>query len=313
MRLVCLFLVLCGCASPRKTPVSEVPVPEARAAPEPIVRKRFRLAPEDFWRLELPDGKPFDASGLVFDSDGLLTVSDEAPGLFRIVFGDNHAAELKPVEIFTREQLMAAAPEMSRSDLEGIARDEAGRIYICEESRRLVFRFDPATKKAERLPIDWNPVQKYFNGGANASFEGIAVAGDKLWVANERDQSRVIEIDLPTLKITGDFRPLPSSFAFFLHYSDLAWHDGKLFVLLRHQQEIIELDPRSREVTAEYSYASLEEALEHRYVKEYPTGTMEGLAVDAEFFWLVTDNNGFPRKQDGRDRRPTLFKCPRPK
>jgi hypothetical protein len=39
---------------------------------------------------------------------------------------------------------------------------------------------------------------------------------------------------------------------------------------------------------------------------------MEGLAVDRDYFWLCTDNNGLSRKKYPGDTRPTLFKCRRP-
>jgi uncharacterized protein YjiK len=314
MRLVYGLLIALvaagGCATSERPPLSQVT--KSKIVTEPIVRKSFRLSADAYWRLELPEGRPFDPSGLIFDTEGLLTVSDEGPGLFRIVLGSGNVAQLKHSEIFTREQFTAGAPESRRFDLEGLARDERGRLYVCEEATRSIFRFDPVSRNVEHLKIDWSPARSFLNGNANASFEGVAVAGKKLWVANERDSARVIQVDLETLKVVGDFQPLPSSLAFFLHYSDLAWHKGRLFVLLRHQRAILEVDPDSREVLTEYSFHTLEEMPEHQYVKEFPTGTMEGLAVDDEFFWLVTDNNGLPRKQDGRDRRPTLFKCPRP-
>lgn len=39
---------------------------------------------------------------------------------------------------------------------------------------------------------------------------------------------------------------------------------------------------------------------------------MEGLAVNRDFIWLVTDNNGLGRVRHREDLRPTLFQCPRP-
>ena len=68
----------------------------------------------------------------------------------------------------------------------------------------------------------------------------------------------------------------------------------------------------TREVVAEYDYRAVEDAPEHLYRKEYPTGVMEGLAVDENNFWLVTDNNGLGRESEPSDRRPTLLRCPRP-
>jgi hypothetical protein len=62
-----------------------------------------------------------------------------------------------------------------------------------------------------------------------------------------------------------------------LHYSDLSWFKGHLFVLLRHHQVILEVDPATRDVLAEYNYHAIEDAPQHAYHKAYPTGTMEGL------------------------------------
>lgn len=206
------------------------------------------------------------------------------------------------------------AAKRGRIDFEGIARDEAGRVYVCDESDRWILRIDPATKQVERLPIDWSPVEQFFSrSDPNASFEGIAIGGGRLWLANERERARVIEVDLQSLRVVGEFAPQPSSWGLVLHYSDLAWHDGHLFLLLRHHRVILEIDPVSHEVIAEYDYRAVEDAPEHLYLKQFPTGTMEGLAVDDSYFWLVTDNNGFGRRAAPNDRRPTLFKCPRPK
>jgi hypothetical protein len=273
----------------------------------------FKLSAQNFWRIELPQGQRLDASGLIWVDRKLLIVGDGNPTLFEVEFGETDTARLKKTEIFTWPKLTPfMAGKRGRFDFEGLARDDRGRIYACEEANRWVFRFDPATKKVERLEIDWSPVQKYFSADENASFEGIAVGGGKLWLANERERVRVIEVDLETQKVVGDFAPEPSFWALVTHYSDICWFEGHLFLLLRHHRVILEIEPTTREVLAEYNYMDMEEAPEHRYLRAYPTGTMEGLAVDKEYFWLLTDNNGFARQQDSSDRRPTLFKCKRP-
>jgi hypothetical protein len=283
------------------------------AAPEKPARKSFVLNAEDFWRMEAPGRRRFDASGLAWDGKRLLVIDDRSPEAHEVDFGTNHVAKLKPAGIFSWPQMTRfIVGKNGRFDMEGIARDEQGRIYACEEANRWIFRYDPASNKVERLDIDWTPVRQYFSSDDNASFEGIAVGGGKLWLANERDRARLIEVDLQTLKVVGDFAPQPSTWSFVLHYSDLCWFKGKLFLLLRHHRVILEIDPTTREVLAEYDYRALEDAPERQYHKEYPTGTMEGLAVHDHYFWLCTDNNGLPRVQDATDRRPTLFKCKRP-
>jgi uncharacterized protein YjiK len=276
-------------------------------------RKSFTIEAEDFWRLELPQGRRLDASGLTWDGGRLLVVNDEAPELCEVEFGETNVAKLKTTGIFSWNQMLPfVVGKRGRFDFEGLARDEQGRVYVCEEANRWIFRWDPATKKVEWLEIDWAPVRQYFSSDGNASFEGVAVGGGKLWLANERDRARVIEVDLNTLKVVGDFAPQPSSWGLVLHYSDICWFNGKLFLLLRHHRVVLEIDPGTREVLAEYDFHAMEDAPEHEYHKMYPTGTMEGLAVDDRYFWLVTDNNGFARVKDGSERRPTLFKCKRP-
>jgi len=114
------------------------------------------------------------------------------------------------------------------------------------------------------------------------------------------------------LKVIDHFvvSPQVNSFLGFLHYSDLSWQDGKLFVLCRHHRVVLEVDPRTYTVVAEFDYREIEEKLGYRTA--YPTGLMEGLAVDRNFIWLVTDNNGLGRERSPNDTRPTLLKCARP-
>ncbi len=309
--------LLVGCArlKPQQEEEAAIPatIPETTRAP--ATREFFKLQAEDHWRLDLPEGRAFDASGLIAGPDGVLVIADAIQTVFRIEPQGDHTARLWPSDFFTAGQLSPYATNAARRrvDFEGLARDEAGRIYACEEAERWVLRYDPATRRVERLDIDWTPVREYFSAyNRNASFEGIAVGGGKLWVANERERARVIEVDLGTLKVARDFAPTPSAWGVVLHYSDLCWFQGRLFVLARHHRVILEVDPESQAVVAEHNYQEMEDAREHEYRKLYPTGTMEGLAVDERHFWLVTDNNGFGRRAAPQDTRPTLFRCRRP-
>lgn len=168
--------------------------------------------------------------------------------------------------------------------------------------------------KVERLEIDWKPVRKYFNSrNANASFEGVAVGGNRLYVANERDKGRIIVVDLATLRVIDDFtvgtkRWLTSD----VHYSDLSWYDGALYALLREKQVVLRINPENHAVLAEYDFSEIEESREFAYHTRAGTGVMEGLAVTKDAIWLATDNNGLSRKRYPQDARPTLFKCARP-
>ena len=281
--------------------------------------RRYILEAEKSWQLNLPDGERFDASGLFERKNGeLLTVNDRGPGVFTIKFKENeNSADLVRLpDCFTPGQLSILNGEKAgRYDCEGICQDPVGRIYICEEENRWIMRWDPKTKKVERLDIDFSAVKKYFDpSDRNASFEGVAVGNGKLFIANERQMGRIIVVDLETLRIVDHFVARPAgSLSLDIHYSDLSWHGGALFALLREHHSILKIDPATKRVLAQYDFEALEKEKSVAYrTVFFGVGVMEGLAVDDNYFWLCTDNNGLARKQFPGDTRPTLFKCRRP-
>lgn len=275
----------------------------------------YTLSAEKVWPLNPPGGKRFDASGLLLRKGEMITVNDRGAQIYKINFREDSADLVVVTNAFTDSQLAPFGKEKrGRYDCEGIARDSRGRIYLCEEANRWILRFDPKTRTVDRLPINWSLVQKYFHRtDGNASFEGIAIGDGKLFVANERQEGRIIVLDLKTLKIIDDFTVRPTRTQMLdIHYSDLSWFDGALYAILRENRVMVKIDPKKRRIVAEYNFHAMEQSPELAYRVMYPTSTMEGLAVDKKYFWLVTDNNGWGRKQFPEDTRPTLFKCPRP-
>jgi len=275
----------------------------------------YELKAGQSWLLNLSNSQRFDASGLLLLTNGdLLTLTDRGPTLYRIQFRTSSSmADLRPIpDLFTAAQLKKYAREkFSYYDSEGIAQDDQGRFYVCEEANRWILRCDPADPQVERLAIDWSPVKKFFSSDRNASFEGITVLSDKLYVANERDNAVIIVVDLNTLKVMDHFQVFPKKPSFLgTHYSDLSRCDGKLYVLCRQHRVILEVNPDTHQVLAEFDYGNVEADL--GYETRYPVGIMEGLAVTRNTFWLATDNNGLPRLKDPKDVRPTLLKLDRP-
>lgn len=275
-------------------------------------RKLFTLAADATWQLNVRER--FDASALAFHNGRLITVNDRDGALYTLNLQTNSVAELKRLNLFSRAALSRVSPrKTTRFDLEGIALDDAGNIYVSEEAQRLVFKSTLAGKNLEALAFDWSSVQKFISTDPNASLEGIAIIGDRLYLANERSTARILVIDLPSRKIIDSFFVDSQSFAFGgPHYSDLAAFDGHLFILNRNHRCIFEVDPETKRVLAEYSFAQMELAPGLAYKSDYPTGAMEGLAIDEDHFWLLTDNNGKARFQAPNDIRPTLFRCKRP-
>lgn len=279
----------------------------------------YTLTAAHLWQMNLPKGQRFDASGLYLEKSGdLLTESDQRIGVYRIVFipGSSDIELERIPNCFTPEQLAPFAREKwGHYDCEGVTEDDQGRIYLCEEGNRWILRWDPTTETVENLRIDWRPVEKYFSNDHNAAWEGIAIHGSTLYVANERKRGRIIAVDLNTLRVTDDFVLHASrSLWYDAHYSDLCWFDGALYALMREDHVILKIDPAAHRVLAEYNFARMENDPDVAYHKVVPlvTGVMEGLAVDKNNFWLCTDNNGLSRKKHPGDTRPTLFQCQRP-
>jgi hypothetical protein len=312
----CGFVVLTGCASRPVTPPSQArSISTATATPDR--RKRHIITADDYWRLTPPAAERFDASGLAFLPSGeLLVVNNLSPRLHVARFGDQpHVANLIAWPGgFSQEQLKPVARgKRGAWDLEGLAVDESGHLHVSEEGNYWVLRVNLASGAVERLPLDW-PAAKLDprREDPNASLEGVAVGGGYLFVAKERSPARVFVFDAATYRFLDAFVVRPVGGALVVHYSDLCWFDDRLYVLLRHQRSVLAVNPTTRQVLAEYDYRALEQEPGFAYRREHGTGVMEGLAVDREFIWLVTDNNGLARKADSTDIRPTLFRCRRP-
>ena len=161
-------------------------------------------------------------------------------------------------DCFTPDQLAPFdSQKTGRYDCEGVTEDAQSRIYLCEEGDRWILRWDPRAKTVERLNIDWTPVRKYFSSDHNAAWEGIAINGSTLYVANERKKGRIIAVNLNTLKVTDDFAVAAShSIWYEPHYSDLCWFEGApLARLMREDYVILKLNPATHYAfAAEYDF-----------------------------------------------------------
>ena len=275
-------------------------------------RKHFTLTADATWQLDVKER--FDASALAFHNGKLITVNDRDGAFYELALQSHSVAKLERLDLFPKAKLSHLAPKKaSRFDLEGISKDSNGNLYVSEETQRLVFKSSPDGKSIEALAFDWSPVKKFLSNDPNASLEGIAIAGNLLYLANERSSARIVVLELSSRKIIDSFFVDSEGFAFGgPHYSDLAFFKDRLFILNRNNRCVLEVDPEKKRVLAEYSFAQMELAEEFAYKSDYPTGAMEGLAIDPEHFWLLTDNNGKARFKHPQDTRPTLFRCKRP-
>ena len=266
---------------------------------------------EKSWRLDSKVGR-FDASGIERGPDGeLLVVRDSELAVYAVRFEKDSdvAALVKHARYSVDKRKLDVG--VRRFDVEGLAIDAKGVLHACDEHARRILRFS-SRGRIESIPIDLSSVESFFSKqDRNASFEGIAIGGGRLFLANERSRGRLIEFDLASMTVRGSFTFRTGATVWpDTHFSGLDWYDGKLFALLREEQAIAEIDPESKEITKLLRYHEIEFDKEFRYRALVPFfGVMEGLLVEGDVFWLLADNNGQALYADPSDSRASLFKC----
>ena len=266
---------------------------------------------ESSWRLDSQSTR-FDASGIERGPNGdLLVVRDSELAVYVVKFRENSG-----VARLVRHARYAVDGSgrdvgVGRFDIEGLAVDEKGDVFLCDEYARRVLRFTPRGD-LESIPLELTGAEEFFSSiDANASFEGIAIGNGNLYLANERNRGRLLEIDLETGRLLSTFEARTGTSAWpDPHYSGLDFHNGRLFALLREEQAIVEIDPQDKAVTRVMRYHDIEFDRRHRYKTLVPfAGIMEGVLIENGVVWLLTDNNGEARVADDTDARPTLFRC----
>jgi len=212
-------------------------------------------------------------------------------------------------------------------DFEGLSCDALGNRYVVSEAHAAVLQL-PVSGTPDWLKIDSAMVRQARASGMllnfNALFEGVAVnpAGDRLWLAGERERRGLVAIERqqsvwacgPRCVLFSeagvemqppqipDARPVSRDFA------DLAWFDGKLFTLERNAYRICRRDADSGQVERCWSFAADALTEPRRYDQLF--GVAEALVVDAEGAWIGLDNNEGARA-DG-ERRPIVWRFAAP-
>ncbi|MBF8741163.1 esterase-like activity of phytase family protein [Pseudomonas guariconensis] len=212
-------------------------------------------------------------------------------------------------------------------DFEGITCDQAGNFYLVSEAHAAVLQV-PVEGEPEWLHIDPSMVRQARASGMllhfNALFEGLAInpAGDRLWLAAERERRGLVAIERQQsvwkcgrrcvlLSEAGvEMQPpqMPEPQAMSRDFSDLAWYEGKLFTLERNAYRICRRDTDSGKVERCWSFAADALVDERRY--DQPYGLAEALVIDASGAWIGLDNNSGDRA-DG-EKRPIVWRFAAP-
>lgn len=213
-------------------------------------------------------------------------------------------------------------------DFEGISCDAAGNRYLVSESRAAVLQM-PAAGEPNWLRLPTSLIRQARASGMllhfNALLEGIAIdpKGERLWLAAERERRglMVVHKQQSSWRCTGGCvifgeagterppAPLDSEQQLPRDFSDVAFHNEKLFTLERLAYQICRRKPSNGQVERCWSF--VEEALADTRRYGVPFGVAEALWIDDEGAWVGLDNGGKARA-DG-ERRPIVWRFTAPK
>jgi len=212
-------------------------------------------------------------------------------------------------------------------DYEGVTCDQAGNLYLVSEAHAAVLQL-PLEGEPNWLKIDPAMVRQARASGMllhfNALFEGVAInpAGDRLWLAAERERRGLVAIErrqsvwncghscvlLSEAGIERQPAQMPHPRKRPRDFSDLVHYQGKLFTLERNAYRICRRDTDSGAVERCWSFAA--EALTDARRYDQPFGLAEALVIDDKGAWIGLDNNNAHRA-DG-ELRPIVWRFEAP-
>ena len=318
------LLLIAMPAFAEETPATPVPAPELQLLSEhPVEGMRggnlsgLTLCGEDLWAVSDRDDDllyRMDRSAVVWQSEARHIQVPDVPdsGL--------------PLGLKSRS-LAASLVRGGELDFEGITCDAKGNLYVVSEAHAAVLQVPPEDPPQWlRLPAAL--VRQARASGMllhfNALFEGLAInaAGDRLWLAAERERRGILAVQKPqtlwdcnakcVLLSEAGYETVPpamvSNRRVSRDFSDIAFYKGKLFTLERNAFKVCRRDADTAQVERCWSFAEGALTPERRYNE--PFGLAEALVIDDQGAWIGLDNNNWARA-DG-EKRPIVWRFAAP-
>ena len=267
---------------------------------------------------EITVNHPFEPSGLTIKDNQLLTVCDDSKHIYAIKTLEDNTTIAEPVARMNADDL-----GVSELDVEGITVVE-DEIFLVSEVHHKMIRIH--NEQSSWVPQSEGVYQSAFAAGLfqihNAGMEAIAYLGDHTFLLSvERQPRGLIKVQFDekyeniiaqTNQVFDDSQ-FPSPAHRKPDLTGFYLFDGVLFALHRNAYMIHELVLDEHGLYQEgraWSYEHIVKDPKYAYA-DMRFGHAEGLAVDAEHFYLVLDNNNNPRLSDPNDIRPLLIKAKR--
>lgn len=212
-------------------------------------------------------------------------------------------------------------------DFEGLSCDARGNRYLVSEAKAAVLQL-PLVGAPNWLSLPPGLLRQARASGMlldyNSLFEGVAIdpAGERLYLAAERMRRGLLLVHKQrsswlctggcVLLSEAGKEPGPAQLGAEEQprdFSELVWHEDKLFTLERQAHRICRRDPHTAEVERCWSFAAAALTEARRYPASY--GLAEALWIDAAGAWIGVDNGGLSRA-DG-EQRPIIWRFAAPK
>jgi uncharacterized protein YjiK len=274
----------------------------------------WRDAPDDAALVRIdPVPQVVEPSDLLILPDGLYTVSDKAPYVYRLRLDGKGGVKV------SGRWSPSGLPE--QTDLEALAVLPGGEVLMATETTGAVFVLHPFPRQtcaAWMSGVD----PSCFVGPDNCGIEALAVLSDRrLFAAKERDTRAAYLFDLPQDPCAGaplggrTYLRLPEEVGPDISAATFDPDSGHLLLVARSRRQVLEFTvppatpgdttPRPLPLVGAFDYSATEAATGYRSMF---FGQVEGIAVDAErVLHLIVDNNRQPSRRFG-DRRAALLR-----
>ncbi len=272
----------------------------------------------DYQVMSINTHHPFEPSGLTLKHGQLFTVCDDSNFIYQVNILDDSNASAEPVIKIDLAELGA-----SELDLEGLTTVGEAFYAVSEKHHKLIRVSDQA---ASWVPASDSIYQNAYESGLfqmdNAGLEAAAYMGDQTFLLTvERQPRGLIEVTFDdsfeqVIKQTNqlfDDSKYPVELSRKPDLTGLFIYDDVLYALHRNAyliHELIKDENGHYQEGKAWSYEHIVKAPENAY-QDMRFGHAEGLAVDADYFYLILDNNNNPKLKNPNNVQPLLIKVKR--
>ena len=253
----------------------------------------------------------YNLSGISASPDGWVYVSDDhgpsAPDwsednpvllkarMDRILAPDQKRVKLERVEPSgMRFDFAGAAARLGKHhkfDLEGVMVLPGGNLRAVDERDRLMLEFKPASGKIDRIAGPEELIQPWpelLEKNINTALEGLAVIGDRLFIAWEMRPSLVLAYRMKGGALSPEKKIAVENT---LDLNDLSADNGFLYALGRTNGEVYKIDPESGKTLSVARFKVYADSSAYRYANHPEYYNSEGLTVTGKHILVVLDGN----------------------